>query len=126
MRCMIWKDDLLAFGDSLGRIGIWDLAKKQCRQVISSFNHEPVLRCVFSRLSGDTTLAVQHASSIVLWDAQAMQAIQRYNSSSATILDLDMCGVSPIYITSNGTFHHAIGTNPNASVLEEGMKKNIT
>uniref|UniRef100_A0A914CEA4 WD repeat-containing protein 11 n=1 Tax=Acrobeloides nanus TaxID=290746 RepID=A0A914CEA4_9BILA len=121
MRCMVWKDDFLAFGDTIGRIGVWDLSKKSSRQVTSSFNHEPVLRCVFSRLSGDTTLAVQHASSIVIWDAQSLQPIQRFNSPSATILDMDLCGVSPIYITSNGSFHHAIDTNPNNGVLEEDI-----
>jgi hypothetical protein len=59
LRCMIWKDDVLAFGDSAGRVGVWDLGKSQCRQSgLSQSTRGPVQRIVFSKLTGDYTLAV--------------------------------------------------------------------
>lgn len=59
LRCMVWKDDMLAFGDSAGRVGVWDLAKTQCRQSgLSQSTRGPVLRIVFSKLAGDYTLTV--------------------------------------------------------------------
>ena len=59
LRCMVWKDDVLAFGDSAGRVGVWDLGKSQCRQSgLSQSTRGPVQRCVFSKLAGDYSLAV--------------------------------------------------------------------
>ena len=57
---MVWKDDVLAFGDSAGRIGVWVLGdKSHCRQSgLGNSTRGPVLRIVFSKLAGDFTLAV--------------------------------------------------------------------
>ncbi|KAL3095213.1 hypothetical protein niasHT_020364 [Heterodera trifolii] len=72
LRCMVWKDDVLAFGDSAGRVGVWDLAS-QCRQTgLSQSTRGPVQRVVFSRLTGDYTLAAQHPTSVVVWDSERL------------------------------------------------------
>lgn len=75
MKCLVWKDDLLATGDTSGRIGIWDLEKRQCRQVGGAFRGS-ILKMTFSRLNGDHTLAVLHPQMVVLWDADQLTVMQ--------------------------------------------------
>ena len=75
MKCLVWKDDLLATGDTSGRIAIWDLEKRQCRQVGGS-SRGSILKMTFSRLNGDHTLAVLHSNMIVLWDADQLSVLQ--------------------------------------------------
>lgn len=122
---MVWKDDVLAFGDLAGRLGVWDLARSQCRQTgFTQSTRGPVLRflsnllfdftlffliyrCVFSRLAGDGTLAVQHPTSIVLWDTDKLQPLQSFQHVGLSIVDVDMCGVVPVYIASDGMFRFA-------------------
>ena len=100
---MVWKDDVLAFGDSAGRLGVWDLVRSQCRQTgLTQSTRGPVLRCVFSRLAGDSTLAVQHPTSVVLWDTERLQPIQQFQHPGLSIIDVDMSGVTPVYIASDG------------------------
>ncbi|KAI1731485.1 WD repeat-containing protein 11 [Ditylenchus destructor] len=108
LRCMVWKDDVLAFGDSAGRLGVWDLVRSQCRQTgLTQSTRGPVLRCVFSRLAGDSTLAVQHPTSVVLWDTERLQPIQQFQHPGLSIIDVDMSGVTPLYIASDGMFRFA-------------------
>ncbi|TKR92096.1 hypothetical protein L596_006812 [Steinernema carpocapsae] len=119
MRCMVWKDDVLALGDSQGRLGIWDLPKKQCRQTNPSARGQ-IIKMTFSRLTGDHTLAVQHQHHIVLWDTDNLQPIQHFNfGTSSAPLDMDLCGVTPIYIASDSTFRYASTLNRNSAVAEK-------
>lgn len=119
---MVWKDDVLAFGDSSGRLGVWDLAQSQCRQIgLTQSTRGPVLKCVFSRLAGDSTLAVQHPTSVVLWDTERLQQIATIQHPGLTIIDIDMCGVTPIYISSDGMFRFvADSNNRNSPVVDSG------
>ncbi|KAK0429332.1 hypothetical protein QR680_011326 [Steinernema hermaphroditum] len=119
MKCMVWKDDILALGDSQGRLGIWDLSKKQCRQTNPSSRGQ-IMKMTFSRLTGDHTLAVQHQHHIVLWDTDNLQPTQHFNfGTSSAPLDMDLCGVTPIYIASDSTFRYASTLNRNAAVAEK-------
>lgn len=119
---MVWKDDILAFGDSAGRLGVWDLAHSQCRQTgLTESTRGPVLKCVFSRLAGDSILAVQHPTSLVLWDTERLQQISTFQHPGLSIIDMDMCGVTPIYISSDGMFRFVVDNNSqNAPVVDSG------
>ncbi|KAL3075736.1 hypothetical protein niasHS_012566 [Heterodera schachtii] len=108
LRCMVWKDDVLAFGDSAGRVGVWDLARSQCRQTgLSQSTRGPVQRVVFSRLTGDYTLAAQHPTSVVVWDTERLQSLFSLQKPGHSIIDIDMCGLNPVYIASDGMFRFA-------------------
>uniref|UniRef100_A0A914I3Z8 N(6)-L-threonylcarbamoyladenine synthase n=1 Tax=Globodera rostochiensis TaxID=31243 RepID=A0A914I3Z8_GLORO len=109
LRCMVWKDDVLAFGDSAGRVGVWDLARFQCRQSgLSQSTRGPVQRVVFSRLAGDYTLAAQHPTSIVVWDTERLHTLFSLQRPGHSIIDIDMCGLDPVYIASDGMFRFAL------------------
>uniref|UniRef100_A0A183BQA3 WD_REPEATS_REGION domain-containing protein n=1 Tax=Globodera pallida TaxID=36090 RepID=A0A183BQA3_GLOPA len=109
LRCMVWKDDVLAFGDSAGRVGVWDLARSQCRQSgLSQSTRGPVQRVVFSRLAGDYTLAAQHPTSIVVWDTERLHTLFSLQRPGHSIIDIDMCGLDPVYIASDGMFRFAL------------------
>lgn len=115
----------LAFGDSAGRIGVWDLARSQCRQSgMGHSTHGPVLRCVFSRLSGDYSLAVQHQTSIAIWDTERFAPVQYFQRPGLSVIDMDMCGLTPVYIASDGAFRLAISTekeNRNGPISDSGQ-----
>src|SRR5688500_2220014 len=103
----VWKDDVLAFGDSAGRIGVWDLAKSQCRQSgLSQSTRGPVQRIVFSKLTGDYTLVVsrreinmkinwncifsgqaQHPTSLVVWDTEKLNAVFSLQKPGLSMID---------------------------------------
>ncbi|KAH7730169.1 hypothetical protein AAVH_02662 [Aphelenchoides avenae] len=122
LRCMVWKDDLLAFGDTAGRIGVWDLSRKMCRQTgMSPSSRGPVVKCVFSRLAGDSTLAVQHPTSVVIWDTDTLHQLQQYHHPGLNIVDVDMCGLSPIYVASDGIFRYALDGTRNSPVPERDI-----
>lgn len=121
LRCMVWKDDLLAFGDTAGRIGVWDLARKMCRQTgMSPSSRGPALKCVFSRLAGDATLAVQHPTSVAVWDTETLQQLHQFHHPGLNVVDIDMCGLSPIYVASDGIFRYALDGNRNSPLPERG------
>jgi len=63
---MVWKDDILAFGDNDGRISYWDLSKKESRA--STGTRTMVKRLQFSHLLGDYTLLVLHLDGVAIWD----------------------------------------------------------
>lgn len=75
MKSLVWKDDLLAMGDSSGRLGVWDLGRRQCKQTSGS-PRGPIIKMTFSRLNGDHTLAVLHSNAVFLWDADQLTVLQ--------------------------------------------------
>lgn len=77
VKCLVWKDDLLVMGDAWGRLNVWNLERRQCRQ-ISDTARGPILKLVFSRIPGDHTLAVLHEHTVVLWDPEQLVIIQVY------------------------------------------------
>ncbi|KAF7629159.1 hypothetical protein Mgra_00009310 [Meloidogyne graminicola] len=120
LRCMVWKDDVLAFGDSAGRIGVWILGdKSQCRQSgLGNSNRGPVLKI----LTGDYTLAAQHPTSLVIWDTERLHTVFVLQRPGLSVIDIDMCGLTPVYITSDGMFRYAIsdtGKGSNVSLSEQ-------
>lgn len=126
LRCMVWKDDMLAFGDSAGRVGVWDLAKTQCRQSgLSQSTRGPVLRIVFSKLAGDYTLTAHYPTSLVVWDTDKLHAIFSVQRPGLSIIDIDMCGLTPVYISSDGMFRIALSNDTekcrNISISESDM-----
>uniref|UniRef100_A0A0N5AGS0 WD_REPEATS_REGION domain-containing protein n=1 Tax=Syphacia muris TaxID=451379 RepID=A0A0N5AGS0_9BILA len=121
MKCLVWKDDLLATGDTSGRIGIWDLEKRQCRQVGGSFRGS-ILKMTFSRLNGDHTLAVLHAHIVVLWDADQLTVLQQYSlGNSLSFVDLDLCGLSPILLCSDNSFRYMPVVTPNEPIYQKNI-----
>nr|CAD2190580.1 unnamed protein product [Meloidogyne enterolobii] len=123
LRCMVWKDDVLAFGDSAGRIGVWVLGdKSHCRQSgLGNSTRGPVLRIVFSKLAGDFTLAAQHPTSLVIWDTERLHTVFVLQRPGLSVIDIDMCGLTPVYITSDGMLRYAIsdtGKGSNISLSE--------
>lgn len=117
-----YKQDLLVFGDSTGRLRVWDLVKKQSRQTnASQSNLGPVARLAFTSLTGDTTIAVQHASTISVWDVENLQLLQLIGFPGLNVVDLDMCGVTPVYVLSDGALRYSTSNNELcASVPENG------
>ncbi|VDK74570.1 unnamed protein product [Litomosoides sigmodontis] len=94
VKCLVWKDDLLAMGDAWGRLGVWDLGQRQCRQTHGTARG-PILKLVFSRIPGDHTLAVLHQHTVVLWDSEQLIVLQQCNSISTSVsfLDVDLHGI---------------------------------
>uniref|UniRef100_A0A7E4VV83 WD_REPEATS_REGION domain-containing protein n=1 Tax=Panagrellus redivivus TaxID=6233 RepID=A0A7E4VV83_PANRE len=123
IRCMTWKDDLLAFGDVNGYLRIWDLSKRTFNQINSPSMTGPVLRCVFSRLSGDSTIAVQYAKGVVLFDAVCLQPTPHMLATSSSLLDIDMFGVIPVCISSEGICRFAATTDRNNGIAEKSVPK---
>ncbi|CAD5206515.1 unnamed protein product [Bursaphelenchus okinawaensis] len=104
---VVWKDDYLVFGDTMGFLRIWDLGKKKNREIKdSNQNKGSVLRMVFSSLAGDYTLSVLHQSYIAVWDVESLQLLQRIEMNGLVMLDVDMSGVTPVYMTSAGSMHY--------------------
>uniref|UniRef100_A0A915PSD2 Ribosome control protein 1 domain-containing protein n=1 Tax=Setaria digitata TaxID=48799 RepID=A0A915PSD2_9BILA len=105
VKCLVWKDDLLAMGDAWGRIGVWDLGQRQCHQTRGS-SRGPVLKLVFSRTAGDHTLAVLHQHTVVLWDSEQLTILQQYSSISTSVsfLDIDLHGTCLLAVCSDNSF----------------------
>lgn len=124
LRRVVWKDDVLVFGDTAGQLKIWDLAKKRDREMKEGqTGRGPVLRLVFSPLAGDYTLAVQYQQHLVVWDVESMQLLQVVQLAPPGLgfLDVDMCGVTPVYLTSTGALMYgAHGEHLSAPVQENG------
>jgi len=118
IRCMTWKDDILAFGDVNGYLRVWDLAKRTLNQVNSQSLSGPILRCVFSRLFGDATIAVQYSKGIVLFDALCLKPSPNMLVTESVLLDIDMFGVTPVCISAEGIFRFAATTTRNNSIPE--------
>ena len=119
IRNMAWKGDILAMGDADGRIAIWDLGKGQSRHIRSS--RLPVMRMSFSRLAGDHTLAVLHQRELILWDTEALTKIQSIVvDPTRTALDMDLCGVSPVVITSDNVFQFSPSSR-NGPMTDKGL-----
>ncbi|VDN01132.1 unnamed protein product [Thelazia callipaeda] len=107
VKCLVWKDDLLAMGDTSGRLGVWDLGRRHCQQTRGSVRG-PILKLVFSHISGDYTLAVLHQHSVVLWNSEELVVLQQYsnNCTSLSFLDIDLCGLCPLIVSSDNSFRH--------------------
>uniref|UniRef100_A0A1I8F043 Uncharacterized protein n=1 Tax=Wuchereria bancrofti TaxID=6293 RepID=A0A1I8F043_WUCBA len=105
VKCLVWKDDLLAMGDAWGRLGVWDLGRRQCHQTRST-TRGPILKLVFSRITGDHTLAVLHQHTVVLWDSEQLVVLQQCNSigTSVSFLDIDLYGICPLVVCSDNSF----------------------
>uniref|UniRef100_A0A9J2NZE4 WD repeat-containing protein 11 n=2 Tax=Ascaris TaxID=6251 RepID=A0A9J2NZE4_ASCLU len=121
MKSLVWKDDLLAMGDSSGRLGVWDLGRRQCKQTSGS-PRGPIIKMTFSRLNGDHTLAVLHSNAVFLWDADQLTVLQQLNfGSSLTLVDLDLCGVCPILLCSDNSFRYVPSSSFNMPLHQRDM-----
>jgi hypothetical protein len=121
-----YKQDLLVFGDSLGRIRVWDLLKKQSRQTnVAQSNRGRIVRLAFTSLAADTTIAVQHESSIAVFDVENLQLIQIIGFPGMNIIDMDMCGVTPVYVLTDGALRYSTADELCAPVPENGKKLQI-
>lgn len=91
---------------------MWDLVKKESRQTSASqSNYGPVSRLAFTSLAGDSTLAVQHNNAITVWDIDNLQLLQMISFPGLNVVDSDMCGVSPIYVLSDGAIRYSTSSN---------------
>jgi hypothetical protein len=45
--------------------------------------------------------------SIVLWDIERFQPIQHFHRPGLSVIDMDICGLMPVYIASDGAFRFA-------------------
>ncbi|CAI2312449.1 unnamed protein product [Caenorhabditis sp. 36 PRJEB53466] len=116
---MTWKDDMLAVGDVEGNLVVWDLGRKQSRQV-RDVSHSRVLRMTFSRLAGDHTMAVLHSKEVTLWDTEAMTRIQSIRMDASKLcLDADLCGLSPLVLTNDNTLRFVVSNSKNQSIPEK-------
>ncbi|MFH4977930.1 hypothetical protein AB6A40_004639 [Gnathostoma spinigerum] len=116
MKHLVWKDDLLAMGDSSGRLSVWDLGRRQCRQTNAS-PRGPILKMTFSRLTGDHTLGVLHSHTVVLWDSDQLTILQQLSfGSSLSLIDLDLCGVCPVVLCSDNSFRYVPSSVTNTAV----------
>lgn len=116
---MTWKDDMLAVGDVEGNLVVWDLGRRQSRQV-RDVSHSRVLRMTFSRLAGDHTMAVLHSKEVTLWDTEAMHRIQSIRMDSSKLcLDADLCGLSPIILTNDNTLRVVNSHAKNQSLMDK-------
>ncbi|KJH47154.1 WD domain, G-beta repeat protein [Dictyocaulus viviparus] len=120
IRTMAWKDDILVMGDAEGRVMIWDLGRRQSRDIRAS--RFPVVRMRFSRLAGDHTLAILHPRELSLWDTEALtRQLQISLDHSRSALDMDLCGVSPILLTNDNVVRYAPDVAKNSPMLEKDI-----
>lgn len=106
IKCMVWKDDLLAYGDTNNKIGVWDLNNKKCREArVDDFG--PILKMIFCKLYGDNSLTVVHSNGIAIWDVCSMKIIRSFTTKGSMIIDCDLSGTTPIYITTESTLKMA-------------------
>ncbi|CAD5209379.1 unnamed protein product [Bursaphelenchus xylophilus] len=118
---VVWKDDYLVFGDTMGFLRIWDLGKKRNREMKDSNAHRgSVLRMVFSSLAGDYTLSVLHQNHVAVWDVESLQLLQSIQINGLTMCDVDMSGVTPVYITSMGSLHYGAHGEHLCASIQEG------
>uniref|UniRef100_A0A8R1I657 WD repeat-containing protein 11 n=1 Tax=Caenorhabditis japonica TaxID=281687 RepID=A0A8R1I657_CAEJA len=118
---MTWKDDMLAVGDVEGNLVVWDLGRKQSRQV-RDVSHSRVLRMTFSRLAGDHTMAVLHSKEVTLWDTEAMTRIQSIRMDASKLcLDLDLCGLSPLVLTNDNSLRFVVSNAKNQPISDKEM-----
>ncbi|CCD66200.1 WD_REPEATS_REGION domain-containing protein [Caenorhabditis elegans] len=116
---MAWKDDILAVGDVEGNLVVWDLGRRQSRQV-RDVSHSRVHRMTFSRLAGDHTMAVLHSKEVTLWDTEAMTRIQSIRMDSSKLcLDADLCGLSPLVLSNDNTLRFVVSNTKNQPILEK-------
>ncbi|CAI5439961.1 unnamed protein product [Caenorhabditis angaria] len=116
---MAWKDDMLAVGDVEGSLVVWDLGKRQSRQV-RDISHSRVHRMLFSRLAGDHTMAVLHSREVTLWDTEAMSRIQTIRSDSTRLfLDADLCGLSPLVLSNDNQLRFVVSNSKNIGISEK-------
>lgn len=115
---VVWKDDYLVFGEVNGGLRVWDLKVKQNRILKDeSQSRGAVMKLVFSSLACDYTLTVQHPSYVVIWDVESSQLLQIIQVPNQGISDVDMCGVTPIYLSSEGALRYGtLGEHLCASV----------
>ncbi|KAI6217302.1 SSD domain-containing protein [Aphelenchoides besseyi] len=120
LSCLAWKDDMLVFGDSAGRIRIWNLLKKQSRQTESSQAATgKIVRICFTHLSGDKTLLVQYPSSLLVYDVDNLQLNQAIHIPGLSIVTSDICGLIPIYVSSDNFLRYSTPNNNLCLPVEE-------
>lgn len=118
---MTWKDDILAVGDVEGNLVVWDLGKRQSRQV-RDVSHSRVLRMTFSRLAGDHTMAVLHSKEVTLWDTEAMTRIQSIRMDASKLcLDADLCGLSPLVLSNDNSLRFVVSNSKNQPLLDKEL-----
>ncbi|UMM12239.1 hypothetical protein L5515_001115 [Caenorhabditis briggsae] len=118
---MTWKDDMLAVGDVEGNLVVWDLGRRQSRQV-RDVSHSRVLRMTFSRLAGDHTMAVLHSKEVTLWDTEAMTRIQSIRMDASKLcLDADLCGLSPLVLTNDNTLRFVVSNSKNQPLMDKEL-----
>ncbi|CAD6184468.1 unnamed protein product [Caenorhabditis auriculariae] len=117
---MAWKDDMLAVGDVDGSLVVWDLGRRQSKQVRDT--HSRVLRMCFSRLAGDHTMAVLHPRELSLWDTEAMTRVQSVQlDAMRSSVDMDLCGLSPLVLTSDNQLRFLVSNTRNSAIADKDV-----
>uniref|UniRef100_A0AC35U8E3 WD_REPEATS_REGION domain-containing protein n=1 Tax=Rhabditophanes sp. KR3021 TaxID=114890 RepID=A0AC35U8E3_9BILA len=99
IKCMVWEDDILAYCDTTNRLGVWNLGTKKCKEA-NVEDLGTVMKLIFSKLNGDSTLAIVQANGIAIFDTDSMKRIQTIVHHGYNIIDCDLSGATPIYITT--------------------------
>lgn len=115
-----WKDDILAVGDVVGNLVVWDLGRKKSQQVMDSTSR--ITRMSFSRLTGDRTLAVLHGNVISLWDTEEMSKQHAIRAEvQLSWLDADLCGLSPLILANDNQLRLVNANLVNVPVPEKEL-----
>ncbi|GMT28128.1 hypothetical protein PFISCL1PPCAC_19425 [Pristionchus fissidentatus] len=118
LRCMSWKEDLLALGDADGRVVLWNLGRRRSTEARNS--KSPCLRMAFSRVAQDFTLIVLHPREVLVWDAEKM-SLQHSVSLEAhkSVIDVELCGLTLFAICSDNCVRVASTTDVNRPLLDQ-------
>ncbi|GMR53104.1 hypothetical protein PMAYCL1PPCAC_23299 [Pristionchus mayeri] len=118
LRCMSWKEDLLALGDADGRVVLWNLGRRKSTEARNS--KSPCLRMSFSRVAQDFTLIVLHPREVLVWDAEKM-SLQHAVSLDAhkSVIDVELCGLTLFAICSDNCVRVASTTDVNRPLLDQ-------
>uniref|UniRef100_A0A915MSF8 WD repeat-containing protein 11 n=1 Tax=Meloidogyne javanica TaxID=6303 RepID=A0A915MSF8_MELJA len=63
----------------------------------------------------------QHPTSLVIWDTERLHTVFVLQRPGLSVIDIDMCGLTPVYVTSDGMLRYAIsdtGKGSNISLSE--------
>ncbi|KFD61738.1 hypothetical protein M514_10981, partial [Trichuris suis] len=100
---MAWKQDILVFGDSDGRVSSWDLESKGSRSHLTRLGSVKRLRfCTFPE---EFTAIALHADGISLWNVQTLVRLSHccFSEVSVRCLDADLSeDACPVVLTSDG------------------------
>uniref|UniRef100_A0A5S6QSA6 WD repeat-containing protein 11 n=1 Tax=Trichuris muris TaxID=70415 RepID=A0A5S6QSA6_TRIMR len=100
---MAWKQDILVFGDSDGRVSFWDLESKVSKFHLTKLG--AVKRVRFCTFPEDFTAVALHADGISLWNVQNLVRLSQCSFSEMNVrcLDADLSeDACPVVLTADG------------------------